>query len=50
MALEFTEPRVLVEQAKALATRLATKEPGIFKTLKQTWFRPMANALVSETG
>ncbi|WP_438952550.1 enoyl-CoA hydratase/isomerase family protein [Porticoccus sp.] len=40
----------LLEQAKALATQLATKEPGIFKTLKRTWFGPMANALVAEAG
>jgi enoyl-CoA hydratase/carnithine racemase len=37
----------LMEQAKALASQLATKEPGIFKTLKQTWFGPMADALVA---
>jgi enoyl-CoA hydratase/carnithine racemase len=37
----------LLEQAMALAGQLATKEPGIFKTLKQTWFGPMANALVA---
>ena len=36
----------LLEQSKALAAQLATKEPGIFKTLKQTWFGPMAAALV----
>ena len=35
----------LMEQAKALASQLGTKEPGIFKTLKQTWFGPMADAL-----
>ena len=40
----------LLEQAKSLAIQLATKEPEIFKTLKQTWFGPMANALVSEVG
>jgi enoyl-CoA hydratase/carnithine racemase len=40
----------LLNQAKALATQLGTKEPGIFKTLKQTWFGPMANALVENTG
>jgi enoyl-CoA hydratase/carnithine racemase len=37
----------LLDQAKALASQLATKEPGIFKTLKQTWFGPMAGALVA---
>ena len=37
----------LLEQSMALASQLATKEPGIFKTLKQTWFGPMAEALVA---
>lgn len=37
----------VLEQAKALACQLGTKEPGIFKTLKQTWFGPMADALVA---
>ena len=37
----------LMEQAKTLASQLGTKEPGIFKTLKQTWFGPMADALVA---
>ena len=37
----------LLEQAKALASQLGTKEPGIFKTLKQIWFGPMADALVA---
>ena len=37
----------LMEQARALASQLGTKEPGIFKTLKQTWFGPMADALVA---
>ena len=37
----------LLQQAKALASQLGTKEPGIFKTLKQTWFGPMADALVA---
>ena len=37
----------LLEQAKALAGQLGTKEPGIFKTLKQTWYGPMAEALVA---
>jgi enoyl-CoA hydratase/carnithine racemase len=37
----------LLEQAKALASQLGTKEPGIFKTLKKTWFGPMADALVA---
>ena len=34
----------LMKQAKTLASQLGTKEPGIFKTLKQTWFGPMADA------
>lgn len=37
----------LLENAKALAIQLGSKEPGIFKTLKQTWFGPMAEALVA---
>ena len=37
----------LLEQAKALASQLGTKEPGIFKTLKQAWFGPTADALVA---
>lgn len=37
----------LLVQAKTLASQLGTKEPGIFKTLKQTWFGPMADALVA---
>ena len=37
----------LLGEAKALASQLGTKEPGIFKTLKQTWFGPMAEALVA---
>ena len=37
----------LLDQAKSLATQLGTKEPGIFRTLKQTWFGPMADALVA---
>lgn len=37
----------LLDQAKALATQLGIKEPGIFRTLKQTWFGPMAEALVA---
>ena len=37
----------LLEHAKALATQLGTKEPGIFKTLKQTLFGPVADALVA---
>lgn len=36
----------LLEQAKSMATQLGTKEPGIFKTLKQTWFGSMAEALI----
>ncbi len=38
----------LLEQSVALASQLATKEPGIFKTLKQTWFGHMAKALVAD--
>ena len=37
----------LLDQAKALASQLGTKEPGNFKTLKQTWFGPLAEALVA---
>jgi len=37
----------LMKQAKTLASQLGTKEPGIFKTLKQTCFGPMADALVA---
>ena len=37
----------LLEQARSLAAQLGTKEPGIFKTLKQTWFGPTAEALVA---
>jgi enoyl-CoA hydratase/carnithine racemase len=37
----------LLDKAKALAGQLGTKEPGIFKTLKQAWFGPMAEALVA---
>ncbi len=37
----------LLDQARALANQLGTKEPGIFRTLKETWFGPMAGALVS---
>jgi enoyl-CoA hydratase/carnithine racemase len=37
----------LLDQAKILAGQLATKEPGIFKTLKQTLFGSMADALVA---
>lgn len=37
----------LITQAKALASQLGTKEPGIFRTLKQTLFGPMAEALVA---
>lgn len=35
----------LLEAAKGLAVSLATKEPGIFKTIKQTYFAGMANGL-----
>lgn len=34
----------LLPSAVALATQLAGKEPGIFKTLKQTWMAPVAEA------
>ncbi len=37
----------LLDQARSLAIQLGTKEPVIFKTLKQTWFGPMAEALVA---
>jgi enoyl-CoA hydratase/carnithine racemase len=37
----------LMKQAKTLASQLGTKEPGIFKTLKQTCFGPMAEAVVA---
>lgn len=37
----------LLEHAKALAMQLSTKEPGIFKMLKQTLFGPVADALVA---
>ena len=38
----------LLTEAITLAGQLATKEPGIFKTLKQRWFGPMAQALVEQ--
>jgi len=37
----------LLERAQALARELGIKEPGIFKTLKQTLFGPTADALVT---
>ena len=37
----------LLDEAKALASQLGTKEPGIFRTLKQTWFGSMAEALIA---
>ena len=37
----------LLDQACALALELSGKEPGIFKTLKETWFGPIADALVA---
>ncbi len=40
----------LVDEAKILASQLAGKEPAIFRTLKQTLFGPMANALTREAG
>jgi len=36
-----------LEQAKDQARQLGTKEPGIFKTLKQTLFGPVAEALTA---
>ena len=35
----------LLDAAKALAAKLATKEPGIFKTIKQSYFASMAAGL-----
>ena len=35
----------LLDAAKELAASLATKEPGIFKAIKQTYFSSMANGL-----
>ena len=35
----------LFDRAKSLAVSLATKEPGIFANLKQTYFGSMAKAL-----
>lgn len=35
----------LLATAKELATNLATKEPGIFKSIKQTYFGPIAKSL-----
>ena len=35
----------LLDEAKALATNLSTKERGIFKSLKQDWFAEMAEGL-----
>ncbi|MEH6592265.1 MAG: enoyl-CoA hydratase/isomerase family protein [Halioglobus sp.] len=37
----------LLEDALGLAAKLATKEPGIFKTLKQNYFAPIADGLAS---
>ena len=37
----------LLDEAKALASQLGTKESGIFRTLKQTWFGSMAEALIA---
>jgi hypothetical protein len=34
-----------LDRAKSLAVSLATKEPGIFANLKQTYFGSMAKAL-----
>ena len=38
----------LLEAAKALAMQLATKEPEIFKTIKQTYFGDMAAAIAAQ--
>lgn len=38
----------LLEAAKALAMQLATKEPGIFKTIKQTYYGDMAAAIAAQ--
>ena len=35
----------LLQDALALAAKLATKEPGIFKMLKRNYFAPIANGL-----
>lgn len=37
----------LLAQAKSLANELSGKEPEIFKSIKQTWYGPIAKALVS---
>jgi enoyl-CoA hydratase/carnithine racemase len=42
-----TSMELLLGQAKDQAKQLATKEPGIFKTLKQTLFGPIGEALSS---
>jgi hypothetical protein len=36
----------LLDEAGNLAVMLATKEPGIFATIKRTYFGPMAAGLV----
>ena len=38
----------LLQAAKGLATQLATKEPEIFKTIKQTYFGDMAAAIAAQ--
>lgn len=38
----------LLDQARALVTALGSKEQGIFRTLKQNWFGPMADALTPQ--
>jgi enoyl-CoA hydratase/carnithine racemase len=38
----------LMEEAISLATELATKEPGIFKTLKQNYFAPIGDGLAPD--
>ena len=37
----------LMDEALGLAAMLATKEPGIFKTLKQNYFAPIADGLAA---
>lgn len=37
----------LMDSARLLAGQPAPRESGIFRTLKQTWFGPMAGAQVA---